>query len=147
MWKIGSAYHPESQGAGEAANKRVKERIKLDTTGVDESVKLEESLPRAVARVNRVCREAMGGLSSNELTRGMQEETDQNTYEEIILNQRPQFPDQRYSVDVALERVMYRMRERELLKVIIVEIEKEKMRLGGAGGGLVEGRGPSSGHE
>ena len=24
MWKIGSAYHPESQGAGEAANKRAK---------------------------------------------------------------------------------------------------------------------------
>ena len=88
-WKIGSAYHAESQGAGEAANKRVKECIKLETTGAEGSVKLEESSPRALARVNRICREAMGGLSSNELMYGMLEEIDQNTYKEIILNRRP----------------------------------------------------------
>ena len=85
-WKIGSAYHPESQGAEEAANKTVKERIKLETMDADDGMKLEESLPGAVARVDRVCKEATGGLASNELTYGMLEETDENTYGEIILN-------------------------------------------------------------
>ena len=138
-WKIGSAYHPESQGAGEALNKRAKERIKLETTGVDESVKLEESLPGAAARVDRICREAVGGLSSNELTYGMLVEVNQNACEGIILNQRPQYLGQRRTVDEALENVMYRMHTRERLKVIIMEIEKEKIHLGNAGGGLVEG--------
>ena len=45
MWKIGSAYHPESQGAGEAANKRIKERIRLETSGVEDCLKLEDLCP------------------------------------------------------------------------------------------------------
>ena len=56
--------------------------------------------------MDRSRREAMVGLSGNELMFGIVEEADQKTYGEILLNQRPRYVGRRYVVDEVLEDVM-----------------------------------------